>query len=542
MLAELSNLYQLSKTLRFELKPVGKTLENIRNNDILKNDEQRADDYQQVKQLIDNFHKDFIEWTLRDFILDIDLLRKYETFYSKASRNEKEEKAFDKAKETLRKQLAERFTTRDDYKKLFNKEFIQEILPDYVSQDKKELVNKFNKFVTYFSGFFENRKNIYSADEKSTAIAFRCIHENLPKFLDNIKTFNQIKEVLRENLAQVHNDFKEYLNVLSIDELFCLDYFSITLTQKQIEVYNSVIGGRTTADDHKIQGINEYINLYNQQHKDKKLPLLKPLFKQILSDRDQLSARWDSFKGDKDILDAIADTYEKLQSTLWDTEEEAHSLQSLLSHLHKYDLSGIYIPCTALSLISQKQYSDYGKLKYAILENLKKENPCKSSKRKKESIEEYDARIDKLFKTYKSFSLQYINTVMAAQEDGKTIERYFATMGVTEDEKQDLFTRIREAFIPVASLQVQEGKKLSQNKAAVETIKTFLDAIKDLQHFVKPLLGCGEEADKDNRFYGELLPLWEDLNKITPLYNKVRAYLTQKPYSTEKYKLNFVLP
>ena len=67
----------------------------------------------------------------------------------------------------------------------------------------------------------------------------------------------------------------------------------------------------------------------------------------------------------------------------------------------------------------------------------------------------------------------------------------------------------------------------------------MLDAVKALQRFVKPLLGNGDEPDKDERFYGELAVLWEELDHITPLYNKVRNRMTRKPYSIEKFKLNF---
>ena len=41
-LKQLTNLYQVTKTLRFELQPIGKTKENIEKNGILSRDEQRA--------------------------------------------------------------------------------------------------------------------------------------------------------------------------------------------------------------------------------------------------------------------------------------------------------------------------------------------------------------------------------------------------------------------------------------------------------------------------------------------------------------------
>ena len=64
-------------------------------------------------------------------------------------------------------------------------------------------------------------------------------------------------------------------------------------------------------------------------------------------------------------------------------------------------------------------------------------------------------------------------------------------------------------------------------------------AIKELQRFAKPLLGAGTESDKNAEFYGDFSPLYEKFNEFTLLYNKVRNYLTKKPYSTEKVKLNF---
>jgi CRISPR-associated protein Cpf1 len=60
----MTNLYSLSKTLRFELKPVGKTLENIKKNEILIRDEQRDKDYPTIKLLFDTLHNKFIKESL----------------------------------------------------------------------------------------------------------------------------------------------------------------------------------------------------------------------------------------------------------------------------------------------------------------------------------------------------------------------------------------------------------------------------------------------------------------------------------------------
>ncbi len=60
-LNQFTGLYPLSKTLRFELKPIGKTLENIKESGLLDQDEHRADSYVEVKDIIDNYHKALIE-------------------------------------------------------------------------------------------------------------------------------------------------------------------------------------------------------------------------------------------------------------------------------------------------------------------------------------------------------------------------------------------------------------------------------------------------------------------------------------------------
>ena len=49
-LKKFTNLYSLSKTLRFELKPIGKTLEYIEKEGILTKDEQRLESYKKVKK------------------------------------------------------------------------------------------------------------------------------------------------------------------------------------------------------------------------------------------------------------------------------------------------------------------------------------------------------------------------------------------------------------------------------------------------------------------------------------------------------------
>ena len=549
---QFTNLYQLSKTLRFELQPVGKTKESIEKNGILMRDEKRAEDYKTVKRIIDEYHKKYIEGRLWDFKLPLasegkhDSMEEYKALYEMSKRSEADEAAFKEVKDNLRSIIAKRLTSGKAYETIFKKELIREDLVNSLEdEEEREIVSQFADFTTYFTGFYENRKNMYDAGEKSTAIAYRLIHQNLPKFMDNMKAFAKIAETsVAEHFADIYEASKEMLNVGSIEEIFRLDYFSETLTQPHIEVYNSIIGKRVLEDGTEIKGINEYVNLYNQQQKDKslRLPFLVPLYKQILSDREKLSWLAEEFDSDEKMLAAINETYAHLHDLLMGNENE--SLRSLLLHLRDYDLEQINI-ANDLSLtdISQHLFGRYDVFTNGIKEELRVITPRK----RKETDEQLEDRVSKIFKTQKSFSIAFLNSLpQPAMEDGKTrsIEDYFIALGAVNTEttqRENLFAQIENAYENAKPiLQMKEtGGMLSQNKAAVAKIKALLDALKDLQHFIKPLIGSGEENEKDELFYGSFQMMWDELDAITPLYNKVRNWLTRKPYSTEKIKLNF---
>ena len=553
-LTKFTKVYPLSKTLRFELKPIGRTLETITSSGLLEQDQHRAESYVQVKKIIDEYHKSFIECVLDEFKFHVNegkknSLEEFYTYYMCKSKDEAQKKQFEEILGKLRKQIADAFAKDDKFKRLDKKELIKEDLINFVtSQENRLLIDEFKDFTTYFTGFHENRKNMYSAEAQSTAIAYRLIHENLPKFIDNMSVFDKVAtSPVSEQFVEVYSNFEEYLNVTNIAEMFQLDYFNIVLTQKQIDVYNAIIGGKTLKDGIKIKGLNEYINLYNQQQKDKsaRLPKLKPLFKQILSDRNAISWLPEQFQSDEEVLEAIQKAYQELdEQVLNRCKEGEHSLKSLLQTLNEYDLCKIYIRNDQqLTEISQKVFGHWSVIVKALLEELKGEVPKKSMK---ETDEAYEERLNKIVKSQGSVSVASINESVCKMnpEELRTIQAYFETLGATDTElqqKENIFAQIENAYAEVKDLlnTPYVGKNLAQDKVNVEKIKILLDAIKSLQHFVKPLLGDGTESEKDDKFYGEFTALWEELDKITPLYNMVRNYMTRKSYSMEKIKLNF---
>ena len=121
-----TNLYSISKTLRFELRPIGKTQDFIENHGLLEEDKHRADSYKKVKKLIDEYHKHFIEERLSGCELNYasngkkDSLTEYYELYKKKDKTESEKKTFATIEEKLRKQIAETFKEEDGLKNLFS--------------------------------------------------------------------------------------------------------------------------------------------------------------------------------------------------------------------------------------------------------------------------------------------------------------------------------------------------------------------------------------------------------------------------------------
>lgn len=525
------NRYSLSKTLRFSLVPVGQTLKNFEEKKLLEVDMERDVNYQNIKKYIDKFHKDCIEKILANYV-DLKGLQEYAELYFSP---EKDKEGLEGYEDAMRKQIAALFVGSDV---LANpKELIENILPKFLTdKDEIETVESFKGFSTYFTGFYDNRKNIYTSEAKANSIAFRCINENLPNFLDNIKSFQKILEGLSEDVIKELDEEYEGLCGAVLEDIFTVDYFAYVLSQSGIDRYNTVIGGYSTSDGNKVKGINEYVNLHNQIcQKNERLPQLKMLYKQILSDTGTLSFIPEKFSSDKEVLDAV-NGYMTETICLCEGENDVlKKIVSLFSNLEQYNRDGIYIKNnTALTSLS-KGISG----KWNMLKELWDEKYESSYGKKIKNRDTFEAERDKAYRAIRSFSLSEISNlcdVYASDKDIVPAEEYYA------EKVAKLCGEIRFNYERAKSLftaDYREDKSLARSENDVTRLKDLLDSIKDLEEFMKSLSGSGKESNKDEVFYGEYSLYFNTIREIDKLYDKVRNYVTQKPYSKEKIKLNF---
>lgn len=148
--SKFTNLYELSKTLRFELKPIGETADLLNKNKIIEIDKARKKNYQKLKPHFDRLHLEFVSYALKDSNLDF---QEYAQRY-KARKKDKENKELEKKKKVEEKKLREEIVKYFDQK-----------TEEYLKQYPNISFSKKNKDFLYEIGFFSLLKEKFGNDE-----------------------------------------------------------------------------------------------------------------------------------------------------------------------------------------------------------------------------------------------------------------------------------------------------------------------------------------------------------------------------------------
>lgn len=330
-----TNLYSLSKTLKFELKPTEMTKAHLN----FDKDKLRSEHYKNIKVLFDQLHRQFIDQGLQLYAESNsnynEFFRVYKEFLTARKNNKKIDGKFDTNKKTqfenvqkefeaikllLRKRIVESFNLcGENFKFEINSKLIEndpikykkdakgkiskglndsgievlteagilEVLKLLVSEEELTIKDKtkeeiikgiefFDGFFTYFGPFNTTRENLYKSDGTATAIATRVIDENLVRFCDNIITVNtEIK------LKDDHKVAPTTLDIEYNKNIFNLNSFNDFVTQGGISLYNGGAKG-----DQNLGQFNTSFSKYIQDnfHQNKKL-VTKNLYKIMLSEK-----------------------------------------------------------------------------------------------------------------------------------------------------------------------------------------------------------------------------------------------------------------
>ncbi|MBT3298870.1 type V CRISPR-associated protein Cas12a/Cpf1 [archaeon] len=581
-LNKFTHQYPISKTLRFELKPVGETADYIEDfksqylKDIVIQDQQRAEDYESIKVIIDEYHRHYIEEKLSEpfdkktgeLFISGDEFENAFSYYQRFRENSKDEKArkeWIEVQNSLRKSLVKVFSDRK--KRLFQKELITKELPSWLKEkgeweDKKNVVENFNRFTTYFTGFNENRENMYSHEEQSTAISFRLMNENLPKYFNNCIQYHKAIESYDGLSFTVNPDLLNEMGVSILSEIFQPSYYIQLFTQSGIDKFTELLGGFTKENGEKVQGLNETINLFRQQKaiKAKAFPNFISLYKQILSDRETSSFIPDQFENDNDLLKSLG----KFIKEMVKEDGLFKKLEDSIKLITDADLHRTFIKNgVEITKISQSIFGNYSILKSAIYHHAESVlYPDPISGKISEALKE--KRIKYVNKQV-VFSIAELETILSNYASQMTddnpdkeiiaqcensehpIRTYF--LNAIENVKNDKdieFGKAIENVLPLISLEnLNKGK---DGQAQTHKIQKMLDAFLAVTHAVKPLhLVKGRKPidipDMDMGFYAEFSKAFENFEQLViTLYNKTRNHLTKKTFSTDKIKINFENP
>ena len=534
---DFTRLFPVQKTLRMGLVPVGRTLDNIQRNEVLQGDEQLASNFSLVKPLLDKYHKNIIEVVLDGLTLDNGLLAEYAALLE-----HKHEKGVDKSiakiQDTLCSYIAKAFAAYPDFHKLWKKEMFTELMPAFLQDaDERNAVATFANHVGYFTDYNNVRKNIYDAKSRNGAVAARIVCDNFPLFVYNCKIINKILQNpvyagLRDDMAIIYSSFEEYLNVGCLEEMFQIRYFTRMLCQSQLDVYNMILGGKTVSPEAKLKGLNECINIFNSRNpKELRLPKLMKMKKMILSDKVVLSWLPEKFESDNALLEAMAEAKDDFYIHAFGQE----GLMHLVGELASFDWKGIYIHKKNINNLSNMVFGKWSLMAAALID-VEKRNVRRTRRMTDDDVM---VKAESLYKKHNSFSIrQIVDAIMDYDEAaGKTFTDWLA-----KGRENAAFVRFKTAAHKageVLDYVYPQHKSLMNDTKAVALIKDLADAMIALKNLSRLFMMDGSEQEMDSSFYDRLLPLYENLSNINTLYNMVRNYLTRKPYSGDKMKLNF---
>lgn len=492
-----TKLYPISKTLRFKLIPQFETEENIKKYDVLLKDENRAEEYQRVKELFDKCHKAYLEKVLAEKV-DIDWVELKDVLIKSQKEKSDDFKLFT---EKSRKDLSKHLKNNELYKALAPSKIVDSViqgnfnLVEFTNYEI-ESIKKFNKFTSYFIGYSETRDNIY--DEKQGSVSYRLINENFPKFINNIKIVNSLDSAL---LNEANTELKELTGGLALEDIFKPEYYEKVLTQKGIEFYNTLLGGISENENVKVKGLNEFLNLKYQQGVLLKKIKLAPLYKQILSEREKASFIPESLLNDAEVIKRIKTFSEELNGSL---DKNISELETVIASAQTDD-DKIYIDKKQIPFLSQILFNNqWNAINTLIYENKLKESSV--------------------------YTLSFLNDLTQKEISAEVLSFF-----------KDTLSDMRTKYTDMTDRFPRENNFDDEKISSFDNIKAYLDSVQQCEKVLK-IFAASEDLDRDIVFYSAFDVLYNAFRSNIPLYNMVRNYATKKPYSTEKYKLNFETP
>lgn len=577
--------YSLSKTLRFELRPIWNTQKMLDEERVFEIDGLRREKYEKTKPWVDRLHQEFIEDALFDFkFKDLNSFRRAFESWQRDKKSKDEQKRLAEAEKKLREEIVGKFNItakkwaekypelklkKNDIGVLFEAGIFKVLKERYGNEDEvkiivddKKEVNIFDNWsgwTGYFKKFFQTRKNFYSSGDESTAVAYRIVNQGLRRFIQNIQLFEQIKSKI--DITEI----EKRLNIL-YDKIFSLENYNTCLLQDGIDLYNRAIGGEVRGKDEKIPGLNQAINEYRQKNRDDKIKFLKMLDKQIHGKKEKFI---NAIESDEELTKQF-----KLFVKASDNKLNAFRklIADFVTNSNSYDLNKIYISSDTFGRNANRWFSDYAVFERALLDTGREKNIKEAYGLLDQKLpREKDGQVkypDFLILAHIKLALNGADTSVFKEKYNEEItgfgelEPFEQFLSIVQFEVEQQFSHEDtdgqlvgyEVYrSDIAFLLNSSNQKIDRNAKIL--VKNFADSALTVYQIAKYFAvekkrRWLDSFDLDDRFYnavdigylnfyGDTAEFKSAYEEIVQGYNILRNYITKKPYSTDKWLLNF---
>lgn len=530
--SEFVAISKVQKTLRNELRPTPLTMKHIKQKGIITEDEYKTQQSLELKRIADGYYRDYITHKLND-TNNLDFRNLFEAIEEKYKKNDKDNRdKLDLVEKSKRGEIAKLLSADDNFKSMFEAKLITQLLPVYVEQnyigeDKEkalETIALFKGFTTYFTDYFNIRKNMFKENGGASSICYRIVNVNASIFYDNLKTFMCIKEKAETKIALIEEELTELLDSWRLEHIFSEDYYNELLAQKGIDYYNQICGD-----------VNKHMNLYCQQNKLKaNVFKMTKLQKQIMGISEKAFEIPPMYQNDEEVYAAFNGFISRLEEV-----KLIDRLGNVLQNSNIYDTAKIYINARCYTNVSSYVYGGWGVIESAIerywYNTIAGKGQSKAKKIEKAKKDNKFMSVKELDSIVSDYEPDYFN---ASNMDDDNSGRAFSGHGVL-----GYFNKMSKllANMSLHTITYDSGDSLIENKETALNIKKDLDDIMSIYHWLQTFI-IDEVVEKDNAFYAELEDIYYELENVVTLYDRIRNYVTRKPYSTQKFKLNFASP
>ena len=204
-LEEFTGIFQVSETLSFGLRPVGKTGEVLKNSGLLEQDEKRAEAYTPVKTFLDEQHKAFLQRVLSGVAIDWGPLADMLRAYRKAPDLKQE---LEKCREKARKDLVREFEADEFYAELVKEATPSKLFKRLIAKGNvPEEVRTFARFACYFKGYQDKILTVTVNSKKKLTFDYHMDGQ-----LASARGNGKSEEFLWDGLALIKRGNARYVN------------------------------------------------------------------------------------------------------------------------------------------------------------------------------------------------------------------------------------------------------------------------------------------------------------------------------------------